>query len=134
MDERPAALQHWHSVVQERDPGQLSDLLAQDAVFHSPVMHRPQEGRDLVAMYLTGAMQVLANDTFHYVREVVGRYDAVLEFETVVDGLTINGVDMIRWDEAGQIVDFKVMVRPRRALDLLQQRMAQLLQSLTSDG
>ncbi len=134
MDERPAALQHWHSVVQERDPGQLSDLLAQDAVFHSPVMHRPQEGRDLVAMYLTGAMQVLANDTFHYVREVVGKYDAVLEFETVVDGLTINGVDMIRWDEAGQIVDFKVMVRPRRALDLLQQRMAQLLQSLTSDG
>jgi len=134
MDERPAALQHWHRVVQERDPGQLSDLLAQDAVFHSPVMHRPQEGRDLVAMYLTGAMQVLANDTFHYVREVVGKYDAVLEFETVVDGLTINGVDMIRWDEAGQIVDFKVMVRPRRALDLLQQRMAQLLQSLTSDG
>ena len=66
--------------------------------------------------------------------EVVGKYDAVLEFETVVDGLTINGVDMIRWDEAGQIVDFKVMVRPRRALDLLQQRMAQLLQSLTSDG
>ena len=58
----------------------------------------------------------------------------MLEFETVVDGLTINGVDMIRWDEAGQIVDFKVMVRPRRALDLLQQRMAQLLQSLTSDG
>lgn len=134
MDERPAALQHWHRVVQERDPGQLSDLLAQEAVFHSPVMHRPQEGRDLVAMYLTGAMQVLANDTFHYVREVVGKYDAVLEFETVVDGLTINGVDMIRWDEAGQIVDFKVMVRPRRALDLLQQRMAQLLQSLTSDG
>ena len=63
MDERPAALQHWHRVVQERDPGQLSDLLAQEAVFHSPVMHRPQEGRDLVAMYLTGAMQVLANTT-----------------------------------------------------------------------
>lgn len=130
MDNPPPALANWHRVVRTRDPVLLADLLAEDAVFHSPVMHRPQVGRDLVTLYLTGAMHVLANDTFHYVREVVGENDAVLEFETIVDGLTINGVDMIRWDEAGHIVDFTVMIRPRRALDLLQQRMAALLQSM----
>ena len=107
----------------------LAGLLAEDATFHSPIVHRPQEGRDLVTLYLTGAMHVLGNDTFRYVREVVGDSDAVLEFVAEVDGVHINGVDMISWDRANQITDFKVMLRPMRAIELVRDKMAELLQA-----
>ena len=112
-----------------RDPLLLSDLLAEDATFHSPIVHRPQEGRDLVLMYLTGAAHVLGNDTFRYVREVVGEFDAVLEFVTEVDGVQVNGVDMISWNHDNRITDFKVMLRPMRAIELIRTRMAELLQA-----
>ena len=125
----PEALAHWHRVVAARDPLLLADLLAEDATFHSPIVHRPQEGRDLVTLYLTGAMHVLGNDTFRYVREVVGDSDAVLEFVAEVDGVHINGVDMISWDRANRITDFKVMLRPMRAIELVRDKMAELLQA-----
>ena len=112
-----------------RDPLLLSDLLAEDATFHSPIVHRPQEGRDLVLLYLTGAAHVLGNDTFRYVREVVGEFDAVLEFVTEVDGVQVNGVDMISWNHDNRITDFKVMLRPMRAIELVRTRMAELLQT-----
>ena len=125
----PEALAHWHRVVAARDPLLLADLLAEDATFHSPIVHRPQEGRDLVTLYLTGAMHVLGNDTFRYVREVVGDSDAVLEFVAEVDGLHVNGVDMISWNRANRITDFKVMLRPMRAIELVRDKMAELLQA-----
>jgi ketosteroid isomerase-like protein len=125
----PEALAHWHRVVAARDPLLLADLLTEDATFHSPIVHRPQEGRDLVTLYLTGAMHVLGNDTFRYVREVVGDSDAVLEFVAEVDGLHVNGVDMISWDRANRITDFKVMLRPMRAIELVRDKMAELLQA-----
>ena len=125
----PEALTRWHEVVAARDPRLLAGLLAEDATFHSPIVHRPQEGRDLVTLYLTGAMHVLGNDTFRYVREVVGDSDAVLEFVAEVDGVHINGVDMISWDRANQITDFKVMLRPMRAIELVRDKMAELLQA-----
>lgn len=128
--EAPAALAAWHELVAARDPARLPDLLATDAVFHSPILHRPQVGRDLVVMYLTGALQVLGNESFHYVREVVGPTDAVLEFVADVDGTMVNGVDMITWNDAGRITDFKVMLRPIRAIELVRQRMADLLATL----
>lgn len=127
MPSQPPALTMWHDVLRNRDPSSLADLLAPDAVFHSPVMHRPQAGRDLVTVYLTGAMHVLANDSFTYVREVVGEHDAVLEFTATVDDIHVNGVDMITWNDDGRITDFKVMLRPKKAIDLVQQRMAELL-------
>lgn len=127
MTSTPPALAAWHQLLQTRAVADLSRLIAADAVFHSPVLHTPQRGRALVVMYLTGAFHVLANPSFHYVREVVGAQDAVLEFETVIDGLTVNGVDMIRWNEAGEIVDFKVMLRPLKAIQLVHQKMAELL-------
>ena len=127
MSSEPPALSDWHRVLAQRDPALLADLLTEDAVFHSPVLHRPQAGRDLVMMYLTGAMHVLANDSFQYVREVVGDHDAVLEFTATVDDIHVNGVDMIAWNDDGQITDFKVMLRPKKALDLVQRRMAELL-------
>lgn len=125
------ALERWHEVVRTRNPALLNQVLAEDAVFHSPILFRPQQGRDLTALYLTGAMHVIANPAFHYVREVVGEQDAVLEFETEIDGIHVNGVDMITWNEQGLISDFKVMIRPLKAINVVQQRMAELLQQLT---
>lgn len=120
-------LERWHKLVRERTVAGLSELLADDAVFHSPIVHTPQEGRDLVARYLIAAMHVLGNEHFRYVREVTQGGDAVLEFVTEVDGIQINGVDMIRWNDAGQIEDFKVMVRPLKAVNLVHQKMAEML-------
>lgn len=117
----------WHQLVSSRDAAGIDALLADEVVFHSPVVHRPQVGRVLTRMYLAAAMQVLANPSFRYVREVIGSHDAVLEFEVEVDGIAVNGVDMLRWNDAGLIADFKVMVRPLKAINLLQQKMAELL-------
>jgi hypothetical protein len=96
-------------------------------VFFSPVVHAPQEGRDRVLMYLRGALLVLNNGSFRYVGEWAGADSAVLEFEAVVDGKTVNGVDMIWWNEAGLITRFKVMVRPLRGMEVLRAAMAALL-------
>jgi hypothetical protein len=123
-----AVLKTWHHLLRERNAGALPALLAEDAVFHSPVVHTPQRGRAITVMYLAAALKVLGNGSFRYVREIVGTHDAVLEFETVVDGITINGVDMIRWNDQDQITDFKVMVRPLKAINLLHRLMAAQLQ------
>lgn len=120
-------LERWHQVVRERDSAQLDALLANDVVFHSPVVHRPQAGRELARMYLTAAMHILAVPGFRYVREIVGSHDAALEFEVEIDGVLVNGIDLIRWNSAGQITDFKVMIRPLKAITLVQQQMAQWL-------
>lgn len=121
------AVDRWHQLVRERNAAGIDALLADEVVFHSPVVHSPQVGRALTRMYLGAAMQVLANPTFRYVREVVGSHDAVLEFEVDVDGIVVNGVDMLRWNDAGLMTDFKVMVRPLKAITLLHQKMAALL-------
>jgi hypothetical protein len=125
-DNHPIA--KWHRIVRERDARALGDLLADDVVFHSPVVHTPQNGRPIAAMYLTAAFEVFANPAFRYVREIVGARDALLEFETEIDGVHVNGVDIIRWDDAGRIVDFKVMVRPLKGINAVHARMAALLE------
>lgn len=122
-------LKTWHHLLRERDATALPALLAEDAVFHSPVVHTPQRGRAIAAMYLAAALKVLANERFRYVREIVGKHDALLEFETEIDGIVINGVDLIRWNAQDQITDFKVMVRPLKAMNLLHQLMAAQLQA-----
>lgn len=113
--------------MRNRDRAGLERLLADEVTFHSPVVHTPQRGKAITAAYLAAALQVLGNDSFRYVREVVGERDAVLEFEVELDGVHVNGVDLIRWDEAGRIVDFKVMVRPLKAVNALHQKMAAAL-------
>lgn len=122
-------LDTWHRLVRTQDASGLDALLADDAVFHSPIVHTPQRGRPLAAAYLRAAFQVFFNPTFRYVREIVGATDAVLEFETEIDGVRVNGVDLIRWNEAGRITDFKVMVRPLKAINLIHERMAAMLQA-----
>ncbi len=127
MSANPVA--RWHQVLESRDPRGLSALLAEAVVFHSPVMHTPQVGRALTSRYLTAAFRVFVNDSFRYIREVVGPCDAVLEFQVEIDGIEVNGVDMLRWDEAGRIVEVKVMLRPLKAIDLIHGKMAALLQA-----
>jgi SnoaL-like domain len=122
-------LEAWHRLVREHDPSGIDALLADDAVFYSPVVHTPQRGKGLTAGYLTAAFQVFFNPTFRYVREIVGACDAMLEFETEIDGVLVNGVDIIKWNPSGQIVEFKVMIRPLKAINLIQQRMAAMLES-----
>lgn len=117
----------WHHLVENADPRGLSSLLADDAVFHSPVVHTPQRGKALTQAYLSAAFMVLFNDHFRYVREIRGTSDALLEFETQIDGIVINGVDIIHWNQAGQIDDFKVMVRPLKAINLIHEKMAAML-------
>ena len=101
----------WHGLVHSRDMQVLQDLLADDVVFHSPVVHTPQKGKAITALYLTGALNTLNNEHFRYERELIGPSDAVLEFVTQIDGVHINGVDLIRWREDGRIIDFKVIDR-----------------------
>jgi hypothetical protein len=127
MAEHP--VKTWHRLAASRDPSGLNDLLAEEAVFHSPVVHTPQQGRKLTALYLSAAFQVFFNPTFRYVREIIGESDAMLEFETQIDGITVNGVDIIKWNDAGRIVEFKVMLRPLKAINLIHQRMAAMLQA-----
>ncbi len=123
-------LRTWHRVVKEKDMAALDGLLADDVVFHSPVVHSPQEGKALTKLYLSAAAMVLINESFTYVREVIGESDAMLEFTVEVQGIHVNGVDMIRWNEDGQIVDFKVMVRPLKAINLLHGLMRQMLEQM----
>lgn len=117
----------WHAIVASRDPAALNELLHDEVVFLSPVVHTPQRGRAITAKYLAGALQVFGNAEFRYVRELIGERDAMLEFTTVIDGIAVNGVDLIRWDEAGRIVEFKVMVRPLKAIQIVHQRMGEML-------
>jgi hypothetical protein len=119
----------WHQIVQDRNPAGLGALLSEQVVFHSPVVHTPQPGKAVATQYLTAALHVFGNASFRYVREVVGSHDAVLEFVVEIDGITVNGVDMLKWDDAGQITEFKVMVRPLKAINLIHQKMAEMLQA-----
>ena len=123
-----STIEAWHRLIEARDVGALDDILADDAVFHSPVVHTPQTGKALVKIYLSAAIMVLANSEFAYVREVVGESDAVLEFTSEINGLHVNGVDMIHWNADGKIDDFKVMIRPLKAVNLLHGLMRQMLE------
>ena len=124
-DSHPVA--QWHRIVRERDRTGLADLLDDDVVFHSPVVHTPQHGRKIATLYLGAALQVFAGPAFRYVREIIGDHDAALEFETDIDGILVNGIDLLRWNAAGRLVEFKVMLRPLKAINVVHERMAALL-------
>jgi SnoaL-like domain len=120
-------LQRWHGFLKSHDPAALWDLLHPDVVFESPVVHTPQRGRDITFKYLISATQVLGGPTFRYVGEWTRDDGAVLEFVNEVEGITINGVDIITFDGAGSITHFKVMVRPLKAINLLHRLMVEQL-------
>lgn len=138
-------IETWHRIVRERDFDALDALLDEKVVFHSPVVHTPQEGKAVTTLYLKAAFGVLGGPAktgkqekpeapgggkFGYVREVVGENDAMLEFMTEIDGIVVNGVDLIRWNDDGRIVDFKVLVRPLKAINKLHGMMAGMLEKM----
>ncbi len=120
----------WHKVVASRDVRALGALLDDGCTFHSPVLHAPQVGKAKTTMYLGAAFHVFFNPSFRYVREVRTGQDAVLEFVVEIDGLVVNGVDMLHWNDDGRITDFKVMIRPMKAIQLIQAKMAAMLEAL----
>ena len=126
-------LEIWHEMLREGDLGRLDEVLAEHCVFISPIVHTPQQGRDLTRFYLTGALNVF-NDSFKYVKEIVTAQHAVLEFTCEVDGIVVNGVDIMTFDEAGKIIEFKVMVRPLKAVNLLHAKMRAMLETMASTG
>lgn len=148
----PDLIERWHRVATRGELALLDELLADDCVFHSPVVHTPQKGKALTKLYLSAAFGVFTSDVkkdrpaesneasatggkkkpgpFRYVREIYGERDAMLEFVTEIDGIVINGVDILAWNDAGLITDFKVMVRPLKAINLLHAQMARMLEKL----
>ena len=113
--------------MQHRNVAGLDDLLADDVVFHSPVVHTPQHGKRITAQYLAAAFEVFSDPSFRYLREIVGAHDAVLEFQVEIDGIEVNGVDMISWNDDSRITQFKVMLRPLKAINLIHRKMGEML-------
>lgn len=128
MSAARAGVAAWHDYMHGgSDPEKLRAMLADNAVFHSPVVHTPQQGANKVFAYLHAAAHVLGNDSFHYVREIIDGDTAMLEFALELDGIQVNGVDIIRWNGAGHIEDFKVMVRPMKAMNKVWEKMGEML-------
>jgi hypothetical protein len=124
----PTPLAAWHECVARNDLAAFEALIADDAVFQSPAIHTPQPGKALVVGYLRAALVVLNNEHFRYVNEWTSARSAVLEFEAQVDGLAVNGVDMVHWNDEGKVTRFKVMVRPFKALTALMTAMKKQLE------
>lgn len=121
-------IHRWIDVVEGGRADVLDELLADDAVFYSPAVFTPQEGRAKTAAYLKAAAKLFGGSDFRYVGQWYGERSAILEFTTDIDGIHVNGVDMIGWDDDDKIVSFKVMLRPFKALQTVIPKMAELLQ------
>jgi len=144
MSESPIdeCIEKWHAQLRGELAGGLDELLAEDVVFYSPIVYTPQRGKDVTKLYLTAAGATFSDDApraggpklpgrkFHYIRQVLSGRQAVLEFETEVGGKYVNGVDIIECNDEGKIVEFRVMVRPLQAVNLLHQRMAAMLERM----
>jgi len=127
-------IEQWHQLVASKNVHELANLLADDAVLHSPVIHTPVPGKKMVQMYLTAAFHTFLNDKFTYINEFTKENGAVLEFTTEIDGIFINGIDMITWDAEGKITEFKVMIRPIKGLNLINDKMTALLEQMKSQA
>ncbi|MGJ8598240.1 nuclear transport factor 2 family protein [Sulfitobacter sp.] len=122
-------LANWHQIVANGNQSEeLDAILHEDAVFHSPVVHTPQRGRKIVNAYLSAAGVTLGNDSFRYLRELASDDTVLLEFETTMEGILVNGVDIITFDSDGLITDFKVMVRPLKAVNKVWEMMGAQLE------
>jgi len=120
----------WHKLMETKDAAGLDNILSDDVVFYSPVVHTPQTGKPITTLYLTAALYVFNNGSFKYLREIISGNNAVLEFTTVIEGITVNGVDMITWGADGRITEFKVMIRPLKAINLIHKMMGGMLEKI----
>ena len=130
MTEAKNLIHKWHDLINNDDLNKLDAILAEDAVFSSPVVFNPMKGKEITKMYLYAAGQSFNMDKFKYTREIHDEMHSVLEFETYIDEISVNGVDMIEWNEDGKIKDFKVMIRPFKAVQKVQEKMVEALESL----
>lgn len=127
-------LRRWYDFVENHDQSALSDMLADNVVFHSPVVHTPQVGKAITFAYLASAGKVLGGDHFSYVGEWLSENGAVIEFVTEIDGIKIDGIDMITWNADGKITEFKVMVRPLKAMNKVHEMMGLMLEKMKQGG
>lgn len=123
-------LNKWHTLIKNSAVSEISTLLADDVTLFSPVIHTPIQGKEMVSMYLTAAFHTFLNGSFTYDREFSADNAAVLEFSLAIQGIDINGIDMITWNEAGKITEFKVMIRPYQALNMINDQMTAMLKQL----
>ena len=135
-------IEKWHLHMKGQLPGGLDELLDDNVVFISPIVFTPQEGKAITKLYLQAAGQTLpgekkssgspTNDdkSFRYIKEVLSGSTAVLEFETYVEGKYVNGIDMITCNEQGKITEFKVMIRPLQAINLVHKQMGEMLERM----
>ena len=123
----PPVIKRWIDIVESGRTSGLESLLAEDAVFYSPAVFTPGEGRDATLAYLSAATKVFSDTDFHYIGKWYGECSAILEFAATLDGKYVNGIDIIRWNDAEKIVSVKVMVRPLKGLQALMPKIAELL-------
>ena len=135
-------IEKWHAHLRGQLPGGLDELLADDVVFYSPIVYTPQEGKAITKLYLQAAAQTLPGDgkttpgndsqnaRFRYTKSVLAGDTAVLGFETTVEGKYVNGVDIIRCNDEGRIVEFRVMIRPLQAVNLVHEQMKAMLERM----
>ena len=137
------AVEKWYEVIKSDNPDKYDEILAEDCIFYSPVVYTPQRGRELTKMYLMAAGGVFGGEDspkeildetspskFRYIKEIIGENSAVLEFESEIDGIYVNGIDLISWNEENKIIEFKVIVRPLQAVNKLHQQMQDMLQKM----
>lgn len=136
-------MKNWHLQLKGEFPGGLDDLLAEDCTFFSPIVFSPQRGKDLTKLYLNAAGNTFsggdkdrapgsANSSFKYTKEILSGNHAVLEFESEINGKYINGVDIITWNDEGKIIEFKVMIRPLQAINMMHEKMKAMLEKMQS--
>ena len=130
-------VERWHRFIAGNLSEGLETLLADDVVFYSPIVYTPQRGKAVTTMYLHAAAQTLLGDggdgAFRYTKQVLADNVAVLEFETTVEGKYVNGVDIIRCNDEGRIVEFRVMIRPLQAVNLVHEQMKAMLEHMAPD-
>ncbi len=142
MSQIERTVERWHEVI-SGGPAGLDDLLAEDVVFYSPVVFTPQKGKAVTKLYLGAAGNTLgggepvsgtdgSSGKFRYTKEILAGNQAMLEFETEMDGKYVNGVDIITCNDEGRIVEFKVMIRPLQAIQTVHAQMARMLEKMKS--
>ena len=119
----------WHEVVKNRDYNLLTEILHNDVIFYSPVVYSPQRGKDITLKYLAAASEVFNSSNFQYIKEINNKKFASLEFTLTIDDTEINGIDLISWDDAGLITEFKVFIRPLQGVNLIHKLMQQMLEN-----
>ena len=130
-------IKKWHDHIKGEFPGGLDELLADDVIFYSPIVFSPQNGKELTTLYLMAAGNTfggakakdgtLEGSSFKYTKEILEGNQAMLEFETQIDGKYVNGVDIITFNESGKISEFKVMIRPLQAVQIIHEQMQKML-------